>query len=211
VGELVPEQHAIVWDLETVPDLEAAARVLDMEGQPDQQIRAALGPGFPKHPLHKIVCIGALIAGHHDEERDPCSSFSRLPHAIVRIATQFLKYLGQNLTMTVVTNIDNAPNVDELRLPFYVEFSRSMFRAYEWGDSWLAVLLVAASEGRRMVTPPSGSTLAAALSFSRSRDFVRQSDHRESVLNGQFIINAYVHTTFVYSVSKELPLRRVLG
>ena len=26
-------------------------------------VRQALGPGFPKHPLHKIVCIGALIGG----------------------------------------------------------------------------------------------------------------------------------------------------
>ena len=58
----MPEQNAIVWDLETVPDLRAAARMLGMEGRSDDEIRAALGEGFPKHPLHKIACIGALIA-----------------------------------------------------------------------------------------------------------------------------------------------------
>jgi 3'-5' exonuclease len=33
-----------------------------MERASDEEVRAALGSGFPKHPLHKIVCIGALIA-----------------------------------------------------------------------------------------------------------------------------------------------------
>ena len=28
----------------------------------DAELREALGSGFPKHPLHKIVCIGALVA-----------------------------------------------------------------------------------------------------------------------------------------------------
>lgn len=31
------------------------------------EIREALGSGFPKHPLHKIVCIGALIASRQPE------------------------------------------------------------------------------------------------------------------------------------------------
>ena len=30
-------------------------------------MREALGPGFPKHPLHKIVCIGALVASRQAE------------------------------------------------------------------------------------------------------------------------------------------------
>ena len=54
----MPEQSVIVWDLETIPDLEAAARMLDMGHASDAEVREALGPGFPKHPLHKIVCIG---------------------------------------------------------------------------------------------------------------------------------------------------------
>jgi 3'-5' exonuclease len=61
------EQSVIVWDLETVPDLAAAARMLDMGNASEAEIREALGPGFPKHPLHKIACIGALIASRQPE------------------------------------------------------------------------------------------------------------------------------------------------
>ena len=58
----MPEQSIIVWDLETVPDLAAAARMLDMVSTPEAEVRQALWSGFPKHPLDKIVCIGGLIA-----------------------------------------------------------------------------------------------------------------------------------------------------
>ena len=60
--EPMPEQTVIVWDLETVRDLTAAARMLDMSNAAEAEVREALGEGFPKHPLHKIVCIGALVA-----------------------------------------------------------------------------------------------------------------------------------------------------
>jgi 3'-5' exonuclease len=61
------EHSIIVWDLETVPDLAAAARLFDMEGANDAEVREALGTGFPKHPLHKIACIGALVASRQPE------------------------------------------------------------------------------------------------------------------------------------------------
>jgi predicted PolB exonuclease-like 3'-5' exonuclease len=61
------DQSVIVWDLETVPDLAAAAQMLDMQGAPDAEIREALGSKFPKYPVHKIACIGALIASRHIE------------------------------------------------------------------------------------------------------------------------------------------------
>jgi 3'-5' exonuclease len=64
---LMSEQSIIVWDLETVPDLAAAARMLDMGNAPEADVRQALRSGFPKHPLHKIVCIGALIASSQPE------------------------------------------------------------------------------------------------------------------------------------------------
>jgi hypothetical protein len=57
----------MVWDLETVPDLAAAARMLDLGEATETEVRDALGPGFPKHPLHKIVCIGALVASRQPE------------------------------------------------------------------------------------------------------------------------------------------------
>jgi hypothetical protein len=63
----VTEQFVIVWDLETVPDLAAAARMLDLPNATEAEVREALGPGFPKHPLHKIVCIGALIASRRPD------------------------------------------------------------------------------------------------------------------------------------------------
>ena len=52
----MPEQSVIVWDLETVPDLVAAARMLNLGDAAEADVRQALGEGFPKHPLHKIVC-----------------------------------------------------------------------------------------------------------------------------------------------------------
>ena len=63
----MPEQSVIVWDLETVPDLAAAARMLDLANAPEAEVREALGSGFPKHPLHKIACIGALMASRQSE------------------------------------------------------------------------------------------------------------------------------------------------
>jgi 3'-5' exonuclease len=53
---------AIIWDLETVLDTKAAARLLNMEGASDDAVRENHGDTFAKLPLHKIVCIGALIA-----------------------------------------------------------------------------------------------------------------------------------------------------
>jgi len=66
-AKAMPEQSVIVWDLETVPDLAAAARLFDLEGAIEAQVREALGTGFPKHPLHKIACIGALVASRQPE------------------------------------------------------------------------------------------------------------------------------------------------
>jgi hypothetical protein len=41
------EQSVIVWDLETVPDLAAAAMMLDLGNAPAAEVREALGSGFP--------------------------------------------------------------------------------------------------------------------------------------------------------------------
>ena len=61
------EPAVIVWDLETVPDLRAAARILGIEYESDDQVRAAMGSNFPRHPLHGIACIGALVARREDK------------------------------------------------------------------------------------------------------------------------------------------------
>ena len=58
--------YAIVWDIETVPDLRGFARAHGLIGKTDEEVRAALGEKFPKHIYHTIICIGALVA-----RRDP--------------------------------------------------------------------------------------------------------------------------------------------
>ena len=60
-------QNVIVWDIETVPDLQGFAAAKNLAGKSDDEIRDALGDKFPKHIYHSIVCIGALVA-HRDPE-----------------------------------------------------------------------------------------------------------------------------------------------
>jgi predicted PolB exonuclease-like 3'-5' exonuclease len=56
--------YVLVWDLETVRDLAAGARVFDLVGQPDDAVQLAFGTEFPKLPLHRIACIGALLGSN---------------------------------------------------------------------------------------------------------------------------------------------------
>jgi predicted PolB exonuclease-like 3'-5' exonuclease len=56
------DEHVIVWDLETVPDLAAVARIHGLPVTETALIREALGEKFPKAILHPVICIGALIA-----------------------------------------------------------------------------------------------------------------------------------------------------
>ena len=44
----MPDQSVIVWDLETVPDLAAAARMLDLGNATEAEIREAIGPDEPR-------------------------------------------------------------------------------------------------------------------------------------------------------------------
>ena len=71
-------RYLIVWDLETVPDLTAAARIHGAKGGNEEQARQSLGDKFPKLPLHKIACIGALIAEWQDQSS--CSVARRSPY-----------------------------------------------------------------------------------------------------------------------------------
>jgi 3'-5' exonuclease len=58
--------NVIVWDIETVPDLQGFAAANGHIGKSDDEVRAELGDKFPKHIYHSIICIGALVA-HRDE------------------------------------------------------------------------------------------------------------------------------------------------
>jgi 3'-5' exonuclease len=57
----------IVWDLETVPDIDGFARANDLVGRSSSEIRTTMGDDFPKLIYHSIVCIGALVATRADK------------------------------------------------------------------------------------------------------------------------------------------------
>lgn len=59
-------ETVVVFDLETVPDLAAVARVHGLDPADEDAARGKLGTGFPKLIFHRIVCIGALVAEQVD-------------------------------------------------------------------------------------------------------------------------------------------------
>jgi predicted PolB exonuclease-like 3'-5' exonuclease len=91
------KEIVIVWDLETVPDLAAAARLFDLEGASEAEVREALGTGFPKHPLHKIVCIGALVASRQPEgwRVDALGARHTGERSEARLIQDFIEKIGQ--------------------------------------------------------------------------------------------------------------------
>ncbi len=54
--------HVVVFDLETIPDLEAVSRVHGVHPHDPVQAQEIVGDKFCKLPLHRIACIGTLIA-----------------------------------------------------------------------------------------------------------------------------------------------------
>jgi predicted PolB exonuclease-like 3'-5' exonuclease len=58
----VAPETVLIWDIETVPDLEGFAAANNLVGRPLEEIRNAMGDKFPKPFYHSIICIGALIA-----------------------------------------------------------------------------------------------------------------------------------------------------
>ena len=60
--------HIIVWDLETIPDISGFAAANDLFEKDPAEVRTEMGDKFPKHIYHEIVCIGALIARHENDQ-----------------------------------------------------------------------------------------------------------------------------------------------
>ena len=108
-------RHLIVWDLETVPDLAAAARIHGADAGNEEQVRETLGDKFPKLPLHKIACIGALIAEWHDQswkvrslgapnigERSESELIASFVERIAELRPQLVTYNGNSFDLPVI-------------------------------------------------------------------------------------------------------------
>jgi len=107
---------AIVWDLETVLDTEIAARLLKMESADEEAVREQHGDTFPKLPLHKIVCIGALIAkcdgdrvwrveslgAPHIGERTEAELISAFDKRILETRAQLVSFNGTSFDLPVL-------------------------------------------------------------------------------------------------------------
>lgn len=52
----MPEQSIIVWDLETIPNLEAASRMFDLGDATEAEIREALGLAQPSGLFFRQPC-----------------------------------------------------------------------------------------------------------------------------------------------------------
>lgn len=109
-------QFTLVWDIETVPDLDAVRRVHDLQGISDEEAIDLLGGKFPKHLFHKIICIGVIIA-----ERQPngWSVVSKgAPHAGERSEKELIKGFVDRIAQlqpTMVTFNGNSFDLPVLR------------------------------------------------------------------------------------------------
>ena len=107
--------HVLVWDLETVPDLDAVRRLHGNAGATDDEAAELLGSQFPKLPLHQIVCIGALLAERspggfnvialgapHIGERDEAQLISDFATRIHQVRPQLIAFNGHGFDLPVV-------------------------------------------------------------------------------------------------------------
>jgi len=52
----------LVFDLETIPDVQAWAAAAGLQGHPEHSVREQMGDKFQRHIFHRIVCLGSLLA-----------------------------------------------------------------------------------------------------------------------------------------------------
>src|SRR5689334_16987303 len=105
----------IVWDIETVPDLERFAAAQGHVGKSEEEIREVLGDKFPKALYHSIVCIGALVArpdngkwvvgalgAPHVGERPEKLLISSFVERIAELTPQLVTYAGSSFDLPVL-------------------------------------------------------------------------------------------------------------
>jgi 3'-5' exonuclease len=97
----------LVFDLETVPDIDGARRLHDFEGLSDQEVAEALfalrrirtGSEFLAHPLHRIISIGVLYQGG---DQIKLSAFGRESEDEAELLRQFFDVIEKR-TPTLVS------------------------------------------------------------------------------------------------------------
>jgi 3'-5' exonuclease len=107
--------NIMVWDLETVPDLEGYARANNLIGRSSEEIRTAMGPDFPKLIYHSIICIGALVASRtsngyevevvgapHIGQRTERELIESFVNKIAQISPQLVTYSGGSFDLPVL-------------------------------------------------------------------------------------------------------------
>jgi predicted PolB exonuclease-like 3'-5' exonuclease len=89
--------------------------MLNLGTAPEAEVRQELGAGFPKHPLHKIVCIGALVASRQPEgwrmdalgaphigERPEAKLISDFVEKIGQLRPQLITFNGHSFDLPVL-------------------------------------------------------------------------------------------------------------
>lgn len=103
-------QHTIVFDLETVPCLKTLARLHGREALTDDEAAEILGEKFPKHPLHQVAVLAALVAERVD--------------GVWRVRSLGAPHIGERSEVDLISAF--AARVDTLR-PTLVTFNGNGF------------------------------------------------------------------------------------
>jgi len=107
--------NIMVWDLETVPDLEGYARANNLIGKSPEEIRTAMGDEFPKLIYHSLICIGALVASRttngyevqvvgapHIGQRTEKELIESFVNKIAQLSPQFVTFSGGSFDLPVL-------------------------------------------------------------------------------------------------------------
>jgi predicted PolB exonuclease-like 3'-5' exonuclease len=112
---VIVSNRILVWDLETVPDLQGFAAANGHDGKADHEIREAIGDKFPKHIFHSIICIGALVARRdnahwevtalgapHIGERSEKELITGFVNRIAELSPQLVTFNGSGFDLPVL-------------------------------------------------------------------------------------------------------------